>query len=95
MSWQIDSLIDSIALSSLHSKQKSDPDVDVMSFAGYIEHDHETGQKKMVVYLRDKGPNDTWPGLGDLQWLGMAWDVLKRLSHVKSSSLGDEQCQRP
>lgn len=25
---------------------------------GYIEHDHETGQKKMVVYLRDKGPND-------------------------------------
>ena len=40
--------------------------------AGYIEHDHETGQKKMVVYLRDKGPNDTWPGLGDLQWLGMS-----------------------
>ncbi|CAL1173771.1 unnamed protein product [Cladocopium goreaui] len=34
---------------------------------GYIEHDHETGQKKMVVYLRDKGPNDTWPGLGDLE----------------------------
>jgi len=26
---------------------------------GYIEHDHETGQKRMVVYLRDKGPNDT------------------------------------
>ncbi|CAK9066177.1 unnamed protein product [Durusdinium trenchii] len=25
---------------------------------GYIEHDQETGQKKMVVYLRDKGPND-------------------------------------
>ncbi|CAJ1387780.1 unnamed protein product [Effrenium voratum] len=25
---------------------------------GWIEHDQETGQKKLVVYLRDKGPND-------------------------------------